>query len=135
MQTIHRCLKDWEEKGVKLSAWSDHYPFMVRWFPGWAGWNKLQEVNHDFRKVLKVQNPIQSEWLGGCDWYLAPFFSMQSLIKEQYKKAEKGKLNNELSYVQACIREFKELRKQSFGSEQMNGEEKIRSKINCPSVK
>ncbi|XP_035710517.1 cytochrome P450 1A1 isoform X2 [Folsomia candida] len=101
VQTIHRCLKDWEEKGVKLSAWSDHYPFMVRWFPGWAGWNKLQEVNHDFRKVLK------------------------SLIKEQYKKAEKGKLNNELSYVQACIREFKELRKQSFGSEQMNDSSSI----------
>lgn len=45
---------------------------------------------------------------------------LQSLIKEQYTKAEKNKCP-ELSFVQACIREFKELRKQSFGTEQING--------------
>jgi hypothetical protein len=54
VQTLHRCLKDWEENSVKISGWMDHYPFLVRWFPGWAGLNKLGEVNHDFRKVLKV---------------------------------------------------------------------------------
>lgn len=97
VQTIHRCLSEWEEKSVGLRDWADYYPFLVRWIPSWAGFSKLEEVNHDFRKVLKA------------------------LIKEQYGKAAKAKETLEISYVQACVREFKELRKNSFGTSQMNG--------------
>jgi hypothetical protein len=55
IQTLHRCLKEWEAKTIGITGKPEYVPFLARWFPGWLGLNKLKETSDDFRKFLKVK--------------------------------------------------------------------------------